>query len=179
MVPWAQPHPQLKRHLNWFSCFCIAHGRASLCFTMGRPFPFKIALCHGRSGPHLIHDFLGPSKPTTQVASRSVLPFFEGLTTVIDRQTDRSTDHANQSVTISYIYVRSTAIRCNNNKNNQSNNHNMERGLPCQQLIRLWGGCHKLWVLCRGVFAPINTVNTGDTSILVSFCWVHLMCVRI
>ena len=39
------------------------------------------------SGPHLTHDSLGLSKPTTQTASRSVHPFFAGLTTVTDRQT--------------------------------------------------------------------------------------------
>jgi len=30
MLPWAHPSPQLKRHLDQFSHFCTAHGRASL-----------------------------------------------------------------------------------------------------------------------------------------------------
>jgi len=38
----------------------------------GMSFPLKIAPPHGGSGPHLIHDSLGPSKPITQRASRSV-----------------------------------------------------------------------------------------------------------
>jgi len=35
----------------------------------------KIASFHGGSGPHLIHDSFGPSKPTIQVACWSVQPF--------------------------------------------------------------------------------------------------------
>jgi len=41
---------------------------------------------------------------------------FAGLTSVTDRPTDRQTDHATRSVTIGRIYVRSTALRPNNNK---------------------------------------------------------------
>jgi len=44
----------------------------------GRPFPQKLPLPTGRSGPHLIHDSLGPSEPTTQTASRSVQLFLHG-----------------------------------------------------------------------------------------------------
>jgi len=42
---------------------------------MDRPFPLKIASSHGESGPHLIHDFLDPSEPTDEMASRLVRPF--------------------------------------------------------------------------------------------------------
>jgi len=42
---------------------------------------------------------------------------FAGLTSETDRQTDRVTDHATRSVTIGRIYVRSTAMRPNNNNN--------------------------------------------------------------
>jgi len=38
---------------------------------------------------HLTHDSLGPSKPTTQTAPRSVQPFMQGS---CDRPTDRQTD---------------------------------------------------------------------------------------
>jgi len=48
---------------------------------MGDPFP-KIAPSHGRSGRHLIHDFLGHSEPTIQTASRPVQPFFTQVTAV-------------------------------------------------------------------------------------------------
>jgi len=27
MVPWTDPSPQSKGHLDWFSCFCRAHDR--------------------------------------------------------------------------------------------------------------------------------------------------------
>jgi len=39
---------------------------------------------------------------------------FAGLTSVIDRQTDRPTDHTTWSVTIGRVYVRSTAMRPKN-----------------------------------------------------------------
>ena len=52
-----------------------AHGRKSLYFTMGRPFPPKLSLPMGHLDPHIILDFLVPSKPKTQTASRSVQPF--------------------------------------------------------------------------------------------------------
>jgi len=114
---WAHPSPNPKRHLDWFSRFCTTHGRASLCFTTGRPFPVKITTSYGGSGPHLIRDSLGPSDATTQTASRSVQPFYAGLTvtdTQTCRQTDRPTDHAIGSVTIGRIYVRRIAMRRNN-----------------------------------------------------------------
>jgi len=41
---------------------------------------------------------------------------FAGLTSVADRQTDRLTDNATRFVTVGRIYVRSTAMRPNNNK---------------------------------------------------------------
>jgi len=47
------------------SC-CTAHGRASLYFKMGRPFPSKLPL------------FLGPPEPSTQTAFRSNQPFLQG-----------------------------------------------------------------------------------------------------
>ena len=64
-IPIAQP----KWHLDRFSHFCTAHGRASLYFIIGR------LLTHGGPGPHLIHDSLGVSEPTTQTASRLNQPF--------------------------------------------------------------------------------------------------------
>ena len=56
--------------------FCTAYGRVSLYLTLGRsslpqncPFPWRDL------GTHIIHDSLGPSKPTTQMASTSVQLF--------------------------------------------------------------------------------------------------------
>ena len=40
----------------------------------GRPFPQKLPLCMGRIWTPSIHDSLGPSKPITQTASRSLQP---------------------------------------------------------------------------------------------------------
>jgi len=39
VLPSAHPNPQPKRQIDRFSHFCTAHGRKSLCFTMGDPFP--------------------------------------------------------------------------------------------------------------------------------------------
>jgi len=40
---------------------------------------------------YLIRDSFGPPESSTQTASRSLHPFFAGLTSVTDRQTDRQT----------------------------------------------------------------------------------------
>jgi len=76
-------------------------------------FPSELPLAHGGSWPWgiwtLIYAFLGSPESTTQTASRSVQPFFAGLTIVTDRQTDRQTDHATLSLTVGPICVRSTA----------------------------------------------------------------------
>jgi len=71
---WAQPSPNTKWHLDWFSRFCTAHGRETLYFTMGRPFSlFKLLLPMGGIWtPHLIHGSLGPPESSTQTASRLV-----------------------------------------------------------------------------------------------------------
>jgi len=55
MVPSVHQTLHPKRHLNWFSRFCTAHGRQSLYFTMGAPSPRKLPIPVGTSGPHLIH----------------------------------------------------------------------------------------------------------------------------
>ena len=74
------------------------------------PLPSKLPISHGGSGPHLIHGSLGPPESWSQTASRSVQPFLQGWC-------DRPTDHALRSVTVGGIYVRSTAMRPNNNGN--------------------------------------------------------------
>ena len=65
------------------------------------------------AGPHLTHDSYGPSQPIDQTASRLVQRF---LQCSLVWQTDRPTHHATRSVTIGRIYVRSTAMRPNNNR---------------------------------------------------------------
>jgi len=75
MVPWAHSNRQTKQHLEQFSCFCTAHSRASLYFTMGRP-SVKIAPYHGDLDlPDLSHDSLGPSHSRfAQLTADSVCP---------------------------------------------------------------------------------------------------------
>jgi len=116
-------HSQPRQHLDRLNRFCTAHDRASLYFTMGRPFPLKIAPSH-EGIPHLTHESLGVSEPTTQTVSRMDQPFlhssaqsvpilyngppllvFAWLTTV----TDRPTYQAIWSVTIGRIYVQGAA----------------------------------------------------------------------
>ena len=77
---------------------------------MGRPFPFKIAPSHGRSGSPSTTRFLGPTRVLNPNGISIGAAVFAGLTSV----TDRPTDH--WSVTIGHIYVRmgSTAMRPNN-----------------------------------------------------------------
>jgi len=36
---WTHPSPHPKGHLDWFNCFCTAHGRMSLYFIWVAPFP--------------------------------------------------------------------------------------------------------------------------------------------
>jgi len=47
---------------------CLGNARAC-------PFPYKLPIGIGQSGPRLIHCTLGPSEPITQTASQSVHPF--------------------------------------------------------------------------------------------------------
>jgi len=69
------PHP--KWHVDQFSCFCTAHSRESLYFTMGSPFPPQN--CPFALGDHcLVHASLGPTESATQTTSRSVQRFLQG-----------------------------------------------------------------------------------------------------
>jgi len=74
--------------------FCTVHGTASVYFTMARPCSPKNCPSRGGSGPHLRHGSLA------YYCERPI-----------------QTDHANRSVTVGRIHVRSTAMRSNNNNN--------------------------------------------------------------
>jgi len=113
MIPWAQPSPQPNGR------FCTDDRRVSLYFTMGRPMgrPFSP---QNRPFPWGIWTpsntwFLGPTRVPNLNGISIGAAVFAGLTSVSDRRTDRLTDHATRSVTIGRIYVRSTALRPNNN----------------------------------------------------------------
>jgi len=117
VISWAHPSPQPKRHLDRFSRFAQMTAE-SLYFTVYRPFPRKNSQSKAKTwlpwqspsvslDSHLRRDFLGPSEPTTQTASRSVQPLLHRWP---QSERMRQTDHATRSVTIGRIYVR-TAMR--------------------------------------------------------------------
>jgi len=104
------PSPQPKRHIDQFSHFCTTHGRVSLYFAMGHPFPPQnCPFPWGDLDPHLIHGSLGTPKPKSIGAS-----IFAGLTTVTDRQTDWPTDRPCYSVCNNRPYLADAAMRPNN-----------------------------------------------------------------
>ena len=106
VLPLAHPNPQPTRQIDWFSRFSTAHGRKSLYFTMGRPFPLKTVPPHWESGLQSNTQLRGPPESATQTAPRSVQPFCGAHS--CDRPTDRPTDHATRSVTIAAYAV----LRC-------------------------------------------------------------------
>ena len=89
VVSQAHRSVPLKRHLDRFSCFCTAHRKVSLYFTMSCPLSLKISLCMGGPGPHL-HGSLDPPRSTSPTTSWSFQPFLQGSWLwQIDRPTDR------------------------------------------------------------------------------------------
>jgi len=70
----AHPNLQPKRQIDWLSRFCTTHGRKSLYFTTGDPFPKNCPFSWGYV-PCLIHGSLGQFEPTIQAGSRSVQTF--------------------------------------------------------------------------------------------------------
>jgi len=76
------------------------------------PFPLKIALHMGRSGPPSNTWFLGP----TRVHIPNDISIGSAIIAWLTIVTDRQTDHATPSVTIGCIYIR-TAMQPNNNDN--------------------------------------------------------------
>jgi len=105
--------PPPKRHLNWFNRSCTDDRRVSPYFTMGCPFPLKIAPSHAGCRPHQIHGSLVHPSPLSKRHSIASA-VFAGLTSVTDQQTNQAT----RLVIIGRIYVHSTvrAMRPNNNK---------------------------------------------------------------
>jgi len=97
---FAQTTVECPCTLHWVAC-----SSPKLC-----PFPWG-------SGPPSNTWFFRPTQVLNPNGSSVGAADFAGLTSVTDRQTDRQTDHATRSVRIGRIYVRSTAMRPNNNKN--------------------------------------------------------------
>jgi len=89
MILWTHLSPQRKWHLDRFSHFCTDDRRVSLYFTTGRPFPLKIALSRGVSGPPSNTWFLGPTRVLNPNGILMGAAVFAGFTSVTDRPTDR------------------------------------------------------------------------------------------
>jgi len=91
--PTALSSPKPTRQMYRFRRFCRAHGRKSLCFTMGATIPQNCPLPWGDLDLHLIHGSFGPPESSMQTASRSLQRFLhaELLTSVTNRRTDRQT----------------------------------------------------------------------------------------
>jgi len=79
----------------------------------GALFPFKIAPSHVGIWTPSNTWFLGPTQVPKPNGNSIGAATFAGLTSVTDQQTD----HATRSVRIGRIYIRSTAMRPNNNNN--------------------------------------------------------------
>jgi len=91
-------HP--KQHFNWFNCFCTAHGRVTLYFTMGcHIFPKKLPHPLVISTPSNTW-FLGPIRVTTSNSILISSAVFAELKNVTNRHTntDRHTDRPCYSV---------------------------------------------------------------------------------
>jgi len=66
----------------------------------------------GDLDPHLIHGSWAKPSPQPKRHLEQFSRFFAGLTSITERLTDRSTEHATRSVTMGRIYIRtgSTAM---------------------------------------------------------------------
>ena len=62
VIPWAHPNPQPKRHLNQFSHFAQMTAECPYTLQWNAPFPLKIALSRGGSGPTCNTWFPGPTR---------------------------------------------------------------------------------------------------------------------
>jgi len=111
MTPTAHPSPQPQRHLDRFNRFFTDDRRASLYFTMGRPFPPQN--CPFPWGMWTPIYYMVPWAFSSPQPKRYLDQFSHFCRAYY---CDRPTDHATQSVTIGRIYLRSTLMQPNNNK---------------------------------------------------------------
>jgi len=85
---------------------CMSSGKS------GHALPLNIAPSHGGSGTPSNTRFLGPTRVLKPNGISIDSTVFAGFTTVTDRQTDRPTDHATRSVTISRMCNTHVLLRC-------------------------------------------------------------------
>jgi len=137
MIPWTHPSSKPKRHLDWFSWFCTAHRRLPLYFTMGRPFPLKIAPYHGDLPlSNMWFRVLTQEQPKRYLNRFIRLCGAHDCDRQTDRQRDRSTDHVTRSVTIGGIYIRSTVIRPKNGWTDRDAAWYLDSGEPKEPSIK-------------------------------------------
>jgi len=117
-IPWTHRNTQIKRHLYRFS-HLSTDDRIECSYTLQwdahSPPQKKLPLPMGGSEPPSNIEMVPWAHPSPQ--PKRHLDRFSRFCRAhkCDRQTDRQTDHATRSLTIDRIYVRSTAIRSNNN----------------------------------------------------------------
>jgi len=87
----------------------LARGRQSLYFTMGRPFPIKIAPIWTPSNAW----FLGPTRVRNPNGISIGSAVFAKLTIVTDKLTDRPTDRPHYCVCNNRPHLRSNSMRPN------------------------------------------------------------------
>ena len=92
----AHPSPQPKRHLDRLSRFRTGDRRVSLYFTIGRPFPLKIASYHGGSELPSNTWFFGPTRVLNPNGISIDAVVFAGLTSVTDQHQLPCTDKIQQ-----------------------------------------------------------------------------------
>jgi len=114
MVPWTNPSPQRKRHLDVLSGFCTDDSRLSYTLPWDVPFPLKIAPCHGGSEPPSNTWSLGSIQVLNPNGISIGSAVFAGLTSVTERQTDRQTTLLGLANYRPHLRrIRSTAMRSN------------------------------------------------------------------
>jgi len=96
-----------------FIRFCTDNRTVSLYFTMGRPFPLKIAPSQGDLDPSNTW-FLELTRALNPNGTSIGAAIFAGLTSVTERSTERQTDRQvycyRPTVTMGRIYLRSTTM---------------------------------------------------------------------
>jgi len=125
MLPCTQQSPHPKRYLDRFSRFSTTHGIDALHFTMGCPFPLKIALSHRGIWVPSNACFLGRTRLHNPNGISIGSAVFAGLTTVSGRSTDPPTDRPRYSACNNRPHLRTTVQKpfhnCYMRPNNNSN----------------------------------------------------------
>jgi len=124
--------PPESTHLDRFSRFCATHGRESLYFTLGRPFPLSIASSHWGSGPRSNTWFPGPTQVHIPNDISIGSAVFARLTIVADRQTNRP----RYSVCNNRPRLRCTAMWRNNSIISSVNKQSSRKQVQARKQLR-------------------------------------------